>query len=135
MRHRKKGNSLNRNPAHREAVLRNLVSSLFLHERITTTDARAKEAQRRAERLITLGKRGDLHARRIALRCLPRKSVLSKLFDDIALRYGERQGGYTRRVKLGLRPGDGAPLSLLQLVAERVEKVEAEKPSGKGEKG
>jgi len=134
LRHRKKGNSLGRNPAHREAMLRNLVSSLFIHESITTTDAKAREAQRLAERLIGMGKRGDLHSRRMALRLLPRKSVVAKLFDDIALKYGERNGGYTRRIKLGPRPGDGASLSLLQLVKEGVEKTEAEEPSGKEKK-
>lgn len=131
MRHLKKGNHLGRNPAHRGATLRNLVSSLFLHESITTTSAKAKEAQRLAEKLISLGKKGDLHSRRIALRALPHKSIIVKLFDDIALRYGERNGGYTRRIKLGFRPGDGASLSLLQLVKEGVEKVEPEKPPEK----
>ena len=131
MRHRRKGRALGRNPAHRMATLRNLVSNLFLCESITTTDARAKEAQRLAEKLINLGKRGDLHSRRIALRLLPRKPVVAKLFDDIALRCAERNGGYTRRVKLGPRSGDGASLTLLQLVKEEG----AEKPAGKGEEG
>jgi len=131
LRHLKKGNSLGRNPAHQGVTLRNLVSSLFLHESITTTSAKAKEAQRMAEKLISLGKKGDLHSRRIALRTLPHKSIIAKLFDDIALRYGERNGGYTRRIKLGFRPGEGASLSLLQLVKEGVEKVEPEKPPGK----
>jgi len=134
LRHLKKGNHLGRNPAHRGATLRNLVSSLFLHESITTTSVKAKEAQRLAEKLISLGKKGDLHSRRIALRTLPHKSIIAKLFDDIALRYGERNGGCTRRIKLGFRPGDGASLSLLQLVKEGVEKVEPEKPAGKTEK-
>ena len=133
MRHLKKGNHLGRNPAHRGATLRNMVSSLFLHESITTTSAKAKEAQRLAEKLISLGKKGDLHSRRIALRTLPHKPIVAKLFDDIALRYGERKGGYTRRIKLGFRPGDGASLSLLQLVQEGTERGEAERPPGKTE--
>ena len=116
MRHRKKGRSLSRSPSHRKALLRNMATSLFEHERITTTTARAKELRPYAERLITLAKRGDLHARRMAARRIADRSVLGKLFDDIAPRYAERPGGYTRILKLGNRKGDAAEMALIELV-------------------
>ena len=94
----------------------NLVSSLFRYERIQTTDAKAKELRRVADKLITLGKRGDLHARRLALRTIRDKDIVSKLFDEIAPRNAERPGGYTRVVKLHRRVGDNAPLAVIELV-------------------
>ena len=116
MRHRKKGRNLSRSPSHRKALLRNMAMSLFQHERITTTTARAKELRPYAERLITLAKRGDLHARRMAARRITDRDVLGKLFDDIAPRYSERPGGYTRILKLGNRKGDAAEMALIELV-------------------
>lgn len=100
------------------AMLRNLVKSLLTHEAITTTEARAKEARRPAEQMITLGKDGSLHARRQALRFLNDAAVVRKVFDELAPRYADRRGGYTRIVKLGPRAGDGAPLVQLQLIPE-----------------
>jgi len=102
----------------------NLVTSLFRYERIQTTDAKAKELRRVADKLITLGKRGDLHARRLALRDLRDREILAKLFDDIAPRNADRQGGYTRIIKVGRRLGDNAPVSYIELV----ERVEEEPP-------
>jgi len=116
MRHRKKGRNLSRSPGHRRALLRNMATSLFRHERITTTTARAKELRPYAERLITLAKRGDLHARRRVARRIADREVLGKLFDDIGPRYSERPGGYTRILKLGSRRGDAADMALIELV-------------------
>ena len=117
MRHRKKGRGLSRSPSHRRALLRNMATSLFEHERITTTEARAKELRPYAERLITLAKRGDLHARRQAARRISDREVLGKLFDDLGPRYTERPGGYTRILKLGTpRKGDAADMALIELV-------------------
>ena len=116
MRHRNKGRQLSRTATHRRATLRNLATSLFLHERIETTTAKAKELRPFAERLITLARRGDLHARRVAERTIQDRDVLGKLFDDIAPRYVERPGGYTRILKLGNRKGDAADMSLIELV-------------------
>ncbi len=118
MRHRKDHRKLNRSPSHRHAMLRNLVTSLLEHERVRTTDAKAKEARRIAERMITLGKRGTLHARRRAARVLRSRAVLTKLFDTLGPRYEDRAGGYTRITKLGPRPGDNAAVSLIELVSE-----------------
>jgi large subunit ribosomal protein L17 len=97
-------------------MYRNLVTSLFEHERVRTTDAKAKGVRSLAEKMITLGKRGDLHARRRALRVIRRREVAAKVFDDLAERYRDRQGGYTRIVKLGIRPGDAAAMSIIELV-------------------
>jgi large subunit ribosomal protein L17 len=116
MRHRALSRKLGRNSAHRKAMLRNMVTSLLRHERIQTTDAKAKEVRRLAERMITLGKRGGLHARRRALRVIRSREVATKVFDELAERYRERAGGYTRVLKLGLRHGDSAPLSLVELL-------------------
>jgi large subunit ribosomal protein L17 len=99
-------------------MLRNLVTSLLEHERVRTTDAKAKEARRLAERMITLGKRGTLHARRQAARVLRTRAVVTKLFDDLAPRYENRPGGYTRITKLGPRPGDQAAVSMIELLPE-----------------
>jgi large subunit ribosomal protein L17 len=116
MRHRNKGRQLSRTASHRRAVLRNLATSLFRHERIETTTAKAKELRPYAERLITLAKRGDLHARRLAAGKIQDSEVLGKLFKDIGPRFAERPGGYTRILKLGARKGDAAEMSLIELV-------------------
>ena len=116
MRHRKAVLKLNRTPSHRKAMFRNMVTSLFKYERIQTTGAKAKELRRWADHLITLAKRGDLHARRQALAIVREKNVVHKLFEHAAERYGSVSGGYTRIVKLGHRPGDAAPVSLVELV-------------------
>ena len=102
--------------AHRQSMLRNLVTDLFRYGRIQTTDCRAKEARREAEKMITLAKRGDLHARRQALAYIKDEDVVSKLFDEIAPKYEERHGGYTRILKLGPRQGDVAEAVFLELV-------------------
>ena len=116
MRHRKSGRKLGRTATHRSAMFRNMVVSLFEHERIETTDAKAKELRRIAEKLITRGKAGTLHARRMAARYVRNPSVLQKLFGEIAGRYSEREGGYTRIMKLGNRKGDNAPISIIELM-------------------
>ncbi|MFP4086150.1 MAG: 50S ribosomal protein L17 [Desulfobacteraceae bacterium] len=137
MRHRKAGNQLARNPSHRRAMLRNMVTSLFKHEQLETTDAKAKAVRPIAEKLITLAKRGDLHSRRQALSYIQEKQVTHKLFDELKGRYMDRQGGYTRIVKKGLRNGDGAALSILQLLPgdERGKSSKKkDKTSGSGEK-
>jgi large subunit ribosomal protein L17 len=118
MRHGKSGRRLGRKTSHREAMFRNMVTSFFQHEKITTTDAKAKEIRSIAEKMITLGKKGDLHATRLAASYIREKSVVTKLFSTIAPRYKERAGGYTRIIKLGVRQGDAAPLSILELVEE-----------------
>ena len=118
MRHRKKGRKLNRTASHRKAMLRNMATSLFQHERVTTTEAKAKELRPYAERLITLAKRGDLHARRLAARKIADQEILRKLFDDIGPRFTERPGGYTRIRKLGIRKGDAAEMALIELVEQ-----------------
>lgn len=120
MRHCKSGRRLGRKTSHREAMFRNMVTSLFAHERITTTDAKAKEIRSVAEKMITLGKRGDLHSVRLAASYIREKSVVTKLFSTIAPRYKERAGGYTRIIKLGMRNGDAAPLSIIELVEEEI---------------
>lgn len=110
-------------------MLRNMVTSLFEHESITTTDARAKALRGLADKMITLGKRGDLHARRQALDVLRSKDVTKRLFDEIAPRYSKRDGGYVRVVKKGVRVGDGAALSVIELVEKLPEK--GKKAAGK----
>ncbi len=107
---------LGRDSAHRKAMLRNLVTDLLREGRIQTTEHRAKEARRQAEKMITLGKRGDLHARRQAMAYIYDESVVSKLFEEIAPKYADRQGGYTRILKLGPRQGDAAEVVFLELV-------------------
>lgn len=116
MRHRKAGRKLSRNSAHRMAMLRNIVTSLLEHERIVTTLPKAKEVRRAAEKMITLGKRGDLHARRQAAAYIRSKSIVTKLFNELAPQYAERPGGYTRIIRTGNRPGDAAPMALIELV-------------------
>ena len=118
MRHNKSGRRLGRTTSHRVAMFRNMITSFLTHERITTTDAKAKELRSIADRMITLGKRGDLHAMRQAASYIREKSVVTKLFTAIAPRFTDRPGGYTRIVKLGLRPGDNAQLSMIELVEE-----------------
>jgi large subunit ribosomal protein L17 len=120
MRHNKAGRRLGRKTSHREAMFRNMVTSLLDHGKITTTDAKAKEIRVVAERMITLGKRGDLHSLRLASSVIREKPVVSKLFSTIAPRYKDRLGGYTRIIKLGIRQGDAAPLSLIELVEEEI---------------
>ena len=107
---------LGRNTGHRKALLRNMVTSFLEAEQIETTETRAKEVRSVAEKMITLGKRGDLHARRQASAFITQDSVTQQLFDDVAKRYDNRQGGYTRILKLGPRRGDAAPMAILQLV-------------------
>ena len=118
MRHRKSGRKLNRTSSHRKAMMRNMVTSLLDHERIETTDSKAKELRRFADRMITLGKRGDLHARRQALSVIRSKEITAKLFDELAERFRDRPGGYTRVIKLGNRIGDAAPISIIELVED-----------------
>lgn len=118
MRHRRKGRQLSRTAAHRKAVLRNLATSLFRHERIVTTAAKAKELRPFAERLITLARRGDLHARRQVERHIRDRQVTGRLFSDIGPRFAARPGGYTRILKLGHRSGDGAELARIELLGE-----------------
>ena len=120
MRHNKAGRRLGRTTSHRIAMFRNMVTSLLNHERVVTTDAKAKEIRSVAEKMITLGKRGDLHAMRQAAAYIREKSVVTKLFSTIAPRYKDRQGGYTRIIKLGQRLGDAAPLSVIELVEEEL---------------
>jgi large subunit ribosomal protein L17 len=116
MNHRKTGRKLGRTSAHRKSLFRNMVTSLLDHEQIQTTDAKAKELRGVAEKMITLGKRGTLHARRQALQTIRSKDVTAKLFSELADRYRERSGGYTRVIKLGLRAGDAAPMAIIELV-------------------
>ena len=116
MRHKKAGKQLSRNTGHRRALLRNIVTSLFKYEQIVTTDAKAKSLRPIAEKMITLAKRGDLHARRQALSYLQDKAVTHKLFGELKDRYLDKQGGYIRIVKKGVRKGDGAPISIVQLI-------------------
>ncbi len=118
MRHRKAGRRLGRSSGHRKALYKNLITELFRRERIKTTEAKAKAVRGKAEKLITLGKRGDLHARRQASAKLSDPTIVAKLFDDLALRYEGRPGGYTRILKLGRRQGDSASMVLLELVEE-----------------
>lgn len=125
MHHNKAGRRLGRTTSHREAMFRNMVTSLLNHEKITTTDAKAKEIRSVAEKMITLGKRGDLHSMRLAAAYIREKSVVTKLFTTIAPRYKERLGGYTRIIKLGIRQGDTAPISLIELVEEEMQPKKA----------
>lgn len=116
MRHNVMGRKLNRSTNHRKALFRNLTTELFRHNRIKTTEAKAKAIQPIAEKLITLARRGDLHARRLAARELHDPAVLQKLFDEIGARVANRAGGYTRIYKLGPRQGDAANMAIIELV-------------------
>ena len=129
MRHRKAGLKLNRTSSHRNAMFRNMVTSLFKHERIRTTDTKAKGLRHWADHLITLAKRGDLHARRQALSIVREKKVVYKLFDEAVERFGSISGGYTRIIKMGRRTGDAAPVSMIELVG--TEKSEKKKTKDK----
>jgi large subunit ribosomal protein L17 len=143
MRHQKKSRRFGRSPAHRKAMFRNMVTSLFIHERVLTTVEKAKELRRVAERLITLGKRGDLSARRLAASKLQltgqkegqeqwqEETALRKLFDTLAPRYKERMGGYTRIIKTGNRVGDCAQMAYIELIPEEKKAP----PAGKKEPG
>lgn len=116
MRHLKSGRKLGRSSAHRQALTRNLATALFEHGRIETTEAKAKEVRRWAERLITTAKVDDVHHRRQVARMIPRQEVAAKLFGPYAERFRERPGGYTRIVAKGQRPGDGAPVVVMELL-------------------
>lgn len=118
MRHGVSGRKLNRTTSHRLAMFRNMVTSLLNQERIYTTVPKAKELRRWAEWMITLGKHGDLHSRRQALSIIREKKVVYKVFDELADRYRDRRGGYTRIVKVGFRRGDASPMCMLELIAE-----------------
>ena len=120
MRHRNSGRKLGRTASHRTALFRNMATSLFRHERIETTDAKAKELRSFAEKLITLAKRGDLHARRQAYQDIRDQEVLAKLFGDIGPRFKARNGGYTRIIKSRIRRGDNAPISIIELVGNEM---------------
>jgi large subunit ribosomal protein L17 len=121
MRHLKQGRKLGRTTAHRKALLRNLATALLEHERIITTEPKAKEVRRVADKLVTLGKRGNLHARRQALQVVQSNVIVQKLFNEIAPRFAGRQGGYTRIMRLGYRPGDAAAMAVIELVDTQVE--------------
>jgi len=116
MRHRKDGRKLGRTASHRKAMLANMAANLFLHKQIRTTHPKALEARRLAETLITKAKKGDLHSRRLVLKIIPHKDVVKILFDEIAPQYADRNGGYTRIIKLGQRKNDAAHVSILALV-------------------
>jgi len=126
MRHRKSGRKLGRTSAHREAMFRNMVTSLFEHERIVTTTEKAKELRPIAEKMITLAKRGDLHAKRQALSYINSRDVVAKLFNEISEQFADRNGGYTRIIQTGVRKGDAASMSIIELVGYEEEIVEEE---------
>jgi large subunit ribosomal protein L17 len=125
MRHQKRGVKLNRTASHRKAMFQNMAASLIRYERIQTTDTKAKALRGFVEPLVTLAKRGDLHARRTVMSRLQDKDGTAKLFDDLAERMRERPGGYTRIVKVGRRDGDNAPISLIEWVDADLEKIMA----------
>jgi large subunit ribosomal protein L17 len=133
MRHLKAGRKLGRTSAHRKALFRNLVTALIVRERIQTTLAKAKELRSKAEKTITLGKKGTLHARRLAFRTVQEKDALQKLFGPIAERFATRNGGYTRIIKIGRRKGDDAPMAFIELVEAEAEKQKPKKGKGKKE--
>lgn len=125
MRHQKSGRKLGRTSSHRNAMFRNMVTSLFEHERIVTTKEKAKELRPIAEKMITLGKRGDLHSRRQALSYIQSKDVVQKLFTEISEQFADRKGGYTRIIQTGVRRGDNASMAIIELVGyeEKIEEV------------
>jgi large subunit ribosomal protein L17 len=118
MRHRAKGRQLSRTSEHRRALLNNMATSLFKHDGVTTTEAKAKELRPFAEKLITLARRGDLHARRLAGRKIKDREVLGRLFSELGPRFAARPGGYTRILKMGHRVGDGADVARIELLSE-----------------
>ncbi len=126
MRHRKQGRKLNRTRSHRKAMFANMATSLLLHEQIVTTLPKAKEMRSIADKLITLGKKGGLHARRQAIAQIQDVAVVRKLFDELAPRYKDRNGGYTRVLKAGFRHGDNAPMAVIELVERNFEAKGAE---------
>lgn len=126
------GSKLGRTTSHRKAMLRTMVTSLLKHERIKTTDIKAKELRKVAEKMITLGKRGDLHARRQAAGYVREREIVGKLFGELSARYRERAGGYTRIVKTGYRAGDNAPMSVVEFVRDaEAEKEKKKSPAAK----
>ena len=130
MRHRKAGVKLGRTSSHRDAMFRNMVTSLLKYDRIQTTDVKAKELRRWVDKVITLAKRGDLHARRQALAIVREKDVVHNLFEQVQERFGQSSGGYSRIVKIGQRPGDAAPMSLIELIPDdQKAKKDKKKPS------
>ena len=131
MRHGKKIKKLGRTKSHRKAMLANMADSLFMYQMIKTTQAKAKEVRKLAEKVISLAKRGDLHAHRQVYDVIKDRKLVKKIFDEIAPKFKDRQGGYTRVVKLGIRKGDGASLSVVELLMERPPK---EEKKGKKEK-
>src|SRR5436309_10523516 len=135
MRHRKSGRQLGRNTHHRRALFRSLVTSLLEHERIETTEAKAKELRILAERMISLGKEASMRAQRRAAASMRAKRVVSKLFKDLAGRFAERHGGYTRIIKTRRRVGDAAPMAVIELVTRPVDKKEAGKGLAADQKG
>ena len=135
MRHLSAGRKLNRSASHRRALFRNLVTALLERERIKTTDAKAKETRRLTERMITLGREGTLAARRRALTFVQSRAVVKKLFEDIAPRFKERNGGYTRIIKIGIRHGDAAPVSVIELVTRAADLQAAAEGDKKKKRG
>lgn len=131
MRHRKRTVKLGRTSSHRRAMFRNMVTSLLDHERIETTVVKAKEASRLTDKMVTLGKKATLHARRQALAFIMDKEVVGKLFSVLAPRYADRNGGYTRIIRTGFRQGDGAELALLEMVGRIAPTPKAEKKKAK----
>lgn len=129
MHHGKTGSKLGRTSSHKEAMLRNMVTSIIKHERIRTTDMKAKELRKLADKMITLGKKGTLHARRQALAVVRDRAMVVKLFGELTDRYRNRAGGYTRIIKAGYRFGDNAPVSILEYIPDEKKK---EKAKGKG---
>jgi len=130
MHHGKTGSKLGRTSSHKEAMLSNMVTSVIKHERIRTTDMKAKELRKIADKMITLGKRGSLHARRQALAVVRDETLVGKLFGELTERYRDREGGYTRIVKAGYRFGDNAPVSILEFIPDEKKKEKA-KPKAK----
>lgn len=131
MRHRKAGRQLGRNSSHRKALLRSLITSFLAHGKIETTEAKAKEFRPLAERMITLGKRGEVNARRLVLKYVRDRQVISKLFNEISPRFSTRNGGYTRIIKTRQRFGDSAPMAVVELVEQK--EVESSKKTEKKE--
>jgi large subunit ribosomal protein L17 len=131
MRHLNSGRKLNRSAAHRKALLRNLAAALIRHDSIRTTDAKAKELRRVADRLVSLGKQATLAARRRAFDRIRDREAVTKLFEVIAPRFGDRPGGYTRIVKLGIRSGDAAPISIIEWTGRGEEGKKKSKAKGK----
>jgi large subunit ribosomal protein L17 len=125
MHHGKTGSKLGRTSSHKEAMLRNMVTSVIKYERVRTTDMKAKELRKVAEKMITLGKKGSLHARRQALSVVRDKTLVGKLFGELTERYRNRAGGYTRIVKAGYRFGDNAPVSILEFIPDEKKKEKA----------